>query len=733
MTVLEEGSASPALLAQALLDEEAKRQAEAHAAHAAVPVTDDQLIGVGDAEMSMRDVLRAGGITTLAIVFALTFVDEFENVAISILGPDIQRSLHLSDTGLTLMKAAPGFLIVLAAIPFGLVADRRSRTRLLAITSVLQSGAMLLSGLVVTAWQFGVGRALIGVGKGNYPVATAILTDAYPVGGRTRVLGAKNLAQPMAGLLGPLLAGGIAQFYGWRTTFVVLAIPGAALGLAAFLLKEPARGANEKAALVDENGKQLPTIESDPIPFGAGFARLQQIKTFAALMASLGALGLALSGIPVVFNLVLERQYHLDAFGRGVMTTIISLGSILGLVLGARKGDELFRRDPSRVLHLVGGGMAAFAVLFPLSVYMPNAVLLGVLQFLAGAAVAGPLAMTNALVTSVVPYRMRAFAFSVVGLQLVFVGGILGGVTTGSLSDKYGPRAAISIIVPISFVLAGAFIAKAATSVKRDMALVVEELQEEQAEAVRIASGVGADEVLQIRNLDFSYGPVQVLFDVDLVVRRGEVLALLGTNGAGKSTVLRAISGLALPERGVIRFQGRTITFTDATERVRRGIVQVPGGKAVFPSLTVRENLLAGAHTFIWDAERLERKSAEVLELFPRLLERLDQPAGTLSGGEQQMLALAKALLLDPEILLIDELSLGLAPVMVQEILKTIDVLKERGITMVVVEQSLNVALSISDRAIFMEKGRVRFEGSAAELMQRDDLARAVFLGGEGG
>ena len=217
---------------------------------------------------------------------------------------------------------------------------------------------------------------------------------------------------------------------------------------------------------------------------------------------------------------------------------------------------------------------------------MPNVWLLGALQFVAGAAVAGPLAMTNALVTSVVPYRMRSFAFSVVGLQLVFVGGILGGVLTGSLSDAFSARTSITIIVPISFVLAGLFIASAARHVKGDMARVVEELQEEQAEAKRVAEGEGADEVLQIRNLDFSYGPVQVLFDVDLVVRKGEVLALLGTNGAGKSTVLRAISGLALPERGVIRFQGRTITLTDATERVRRGIVQVPGGKAVFPTLT---------------------------------------------------------------------------------------------------------------------------------------------------
>ena len=730
MTVTDD---SPAALAAALLDEEARRQAEAHAQTAPAEISDHKLVGVGDPEMSVRQIVAAGGISTLGVLFTLNFVDEFENIAITILGPDVQRSLHLSDTGLTLLKAAPGLLLVLAALPMGLLADRRARGRLLAFTSILWSGAMLMSGLVVSLWQFAIARAAIGIGKGNYPVSTAMLTDQYPVAGRTRVLAANNLANPLANLLGPLLVGAVAHFFGWRTTFVALAVPCAALAVAVFLLREPVRGSNERAALHHDEGNALVSIESDPIPFAAGFTRIRQIKTFSALMASLGALGLALSGIPVVFNLILERQYHLDAFGRGTVTTFIGLGTVVGLVLGARKGDEVFRRNPEGVLQLVGGSMAAFAVLYTASVYVPTVWLLCLFQFLAGAAIAGPGAMINTLVIGVVPYRMRSFALAIVGLQLVFVGGLIGGVLTGSLSDSFGARAALTIIVPVSFVLAGAFIASAASSVRRDLALVVEELEEEQAEAARVADGSSSDELLQIRNLDFSYGPVQVLFDVDLVVKRGEVLALLGTNGAGKSTVLRAISGLALPERGVIRFQGRTMTFTDATERVRRGIVQVPGGKAIFPSLTVRENLLAGAHTFIWDRQRLETKSQEVLALFPRLHERLEQPAGTLSGGEQQMLALAKALLLDPELLLIDELSLGLAPVMVQEILQTVDVLKERGITMIVVEQSLNVALSISDRAVFMEKGRVRFEGSAAELMERDDLARAVFLGGEGG
>jgi ABC-type branched-subunit amino acid transport system ATPase component/predicted MFS family arabinose efflux permease len=733
MTIAPARDDSPAELAAALLDEEARRQAEAHAVAAPLEVADHELIGVGDAEMSVRDVLRVGGLATLGVLLALNFVDEFENITITILGPEIQRSLHLSDTGLTFLRAAPGVLLVLAAMPFGFLADRRARTKLLSITSMLWSGALLLSGLVSTAWQFGIARGLIGVGKGNYPVTTAVLTDAYPVAGRTRVLAANNLANPLANLLGPLIVGGVAYFFSWRLTFVILAVPCAVLSVAAFFLREPVRGANERASLVDDDGVPLPDIAADPIPMSAAFERLRKVRTFAALMASLGAMGLALSGVPTVFNLLLERQYHLGTFGRGSVATAIALGSIAGLTLGARRADDLFRRSPEAVLKLVALMMTGFAVLYPLSCYMPNVWLLGAVQVAAGAMAAAPVAMTSSLVASVVPYRMRAFALSIVGLQLVFVGGLIGGVSTGALSDALGPRTAITIIVPIAFLLAAMFIGNAAKYVRRDMALVVEELHEEHREAVRVADGSSSDEVLQIRNLDFSYGPVQVLFDVDMVVRKGEVLALLGTNGAGKSTVLRAISGLALPERGVIRFRGRTVTFTDATERVRRGIVQVPGGKAVFPSLSVRENLLAGAYTFIWDAKRLETKSAEVLALFPRLQERMDQPAGTLSGGEQQMLALAKALLLDPELLLIDELSLGLAPVMVQEILQTIDVLKARGITMIVVEQSLNVALSISDRAVFMEKGRVRFEGPAAELLERDDLARAVFLGGEGG
>ena len=175
--------------------------------------------------------------------------------------------------------------------------------------------------------------------------------------------------------------------------------------------------------------------------------------------------------------------------------------------------------------------------------------------------------------------------------------------------------------------------------------------------------------LLEVRDVDFSYGPVQVLFGVDLEVARGEVLALLGTNGAGKSTLLRAISGLGRVDGGCIVFDGVDITGSEPGERVRRGIVQMPGGKAVFPDLTVAENLQAASYTFIWDRSRVAAQIARSVELFPILGERMDQPAATLSGGEQQMLGLATAFLLEPQILLIDELSLGLAPIVVEQLL----------------------------------------------------------------
>lgn len=236
--------------------------------------------------------------------------------------------------------------------------------------------------------------------------------------------------------------------------------------------------------------------------------------------------------------------------------------------------------------------------------------------------------------------------------------------------------------------------------------------------------------LVDVQGVDFSYGRLQVLFDVWLHVEQGEALALLGTNGAGKSTLLRLLCGLDRPSAGSITYEGRDITATPAERLVRQGLVLIPGGRAVFPDLTVRENLDIQAIPIHRHRATVRARTAEVLDTFPALKRYLRRQAGSLSGGEQQQLALAKALLLDPKVLCIDELSLGLAPVVVQELMAIVRSLSESGLTMIVVEQSLSVACEICERAVFMEKGEVRFEGSAAELLERDDIARAVFLGG---
>jgi len=225
------------------------------------------------------------------------------------------------------------------------------------------------------------------------------------------------------------------------------------------------------------------------------------------------------------------------------------------------------------------------------------------------------------------------------------------------------------------------------------------------------------------------YGALRVLDGVDIGVGDGEIAALLGTNGAGKSTLLRVVGGLLAPTRGRVVFRGRDITDTDPAERVRAGIVTVPGGRGVFGSLTVAQNLRLARWLRRHDRDATAAATEGVLERFPQLRRRIDEPASSLSGGEQQMLTLAQALLCEPELLLVDELSLGLAPAVVAGLLDVLRALNAAGTTVVVVEQSVNVASTIASRAVFLEKGTVGFEGATAELLDRPDLLRSVLLG----
>jgi branched-chain amino acid transport system ATP-binding protein len=234
--------------------------------------------------------------------------------------------------------------------------------------------------------------------------------------------------------------------------------------------------------------------------------------------------------------------------------------------------------------------------------------------------------------------------------------------------------------------------------------------------------------MLQVENVEVYYGKIQALKGVSLVVQPGELVALIGSNGAGKSTMLRTISGLLRPRQGSITYEGQRIDRIAPYQIVRLGLAHCPEGRRIFGRLTVAENLRLGAVTRTSAAE-IERSRAQVYELFPRLQERSNQLASTLSGGEQQMLAIGRALMSEPKLLLLDEPSLGLAPMLVTQIFKTIQNIRQRGGTILLVEQNARQALNIADRAYVIETGKVVLEGSAAELRANPQVEHA-YLGG---
>ena len=233
---------------------------------------------------------------------------------------------------------------------------------------------------------------------------------------------------------------------------------------------------------------------------------------------------------------------------------------------------------------------------------------------------------------------------------------------------------------------------------------------------------------LELKDLRVSYGKVEALHGISLRVDEGEIVTLLGANGAGKSTTLCAISGLVRPSSGSILFQGKALHTLPPHEVVRCGITQSPEGRRVFAPLTVLENLHLGAFTST-DPARSAKTLDWVFELFPRLFERKSQLAGTLSGGEQQMLAIGRALMGEPKLLLLDEPSLGLAPILVRSIFDTIRTVNSRGVTVLLVEQNARAALKVAHRGYVMEVGRVAMEGPAASLLA-DPQVQNAYLGG---
>lgn len=236
------------------------------------------------------------------------------------------------------------------------------------------------------------------------------------------------------------------------------------------------------------------------------------------------------------------------------------------------------------------------------------------------------------------------------------------------------------------------------------------------------------ERILQVTDLSVHYGAIKAVQQVNFVVNRGEIVTLIGANGAGKSTILRGISGLEKPVAGQMMFNNQDLNGLSSESRVQQGIVQVPEGRHVFPGMSVLENLRLGAYT-MHDKQQFSKTLAHVFDLFPILAERKTQDAATLSGGEQQMLAIGRALMAQPKMILLDEPSMGLAPLFIQKIFDIIQQIRESGVTVLVIEQNAHQALTIADRGYVLESGQIIATGTSAELLASSQV-RAAYLGG---
>jgi ABC-type branched-subunit amino acid transport system ATPase component/sugar phosphate permease len=679
-------------------------------------------------------ILRAAKFAPLVVMTAAAMVPGTLGYGINLVGVNLERSFHLSNAGLGAVAFVAQAAQLLWAVPLALWADRGSR-KLVAIVSLLIVAVFApLMGLSPNVWWFVLLYLVASIGFGvNNTVHNSYLADAYPTEGRGRVFSWHNLSDPLSGTIGLLLFGLVVSLtHDWRYG-LLLGLAGFPVALLMLRLREPEKGANEASHILKSSGMDLQSQQEKAprVLLGSAVTRLLRIRSLYFELVAVAILGFAGTGAPLFGNLFFHEKFHLGTAGRSEVETIIGVAGFLGLPVAYMIGDHYFRRAPQRPLAIAGFCISAYGSLFVISLYVPKLWLCVALQFVAQSAVA-PLAICIFLtLAATAPPEMRTICFAMFGVYSLVFGGFAGSVVLGAVSDAigglHGIVVALTLIAPVC-IAGGVLLLIGSRFVRRDITLVIEDVIERFAEGKRRQAG-GELPALQIHNLDFYYGTNQVLFDMNLEVAQGEMVALLGTNGAGKSTLLRAVSGLSHPHRGVVRIFGMNSTYLEPEQIIEEGVALLVGGKMTFPGLTVRDNLRVGGHTMRRDRARAAGAMADALDAFPALADRLDQPAGTLSGGEQQMLALARVMMTHPRLLLIDELALGLAPMTVDLLMAMVRRINEEGTTVILVEQSINRAISLAQRCFFIERGEIRFDGPTAELLARDDLLRPVFLG----
>ncbi|MCO5318805.1 MAG: MFS transporter [Microthrixaceae bacterium] len=679
--------------------------------------------------------LDGGPVLVLVVLFVLNAVDELTRTAFGVLAPDIASDLGTSLAGMFTVLALIAAVALGLQVPVAAAADRFNRVHLAVMGGVLMAVFTTLVGFSPNIWVLGLTMGAAGLGKSFIdPTHNSLLADTYAPHVRARVFAVHRGANAVGQFAGPLLAGFIAYAFSWRAPFIVFGPVILVAAAAALLITEPVRGRWER--LSADAPEHLVELEEPPPTMAEAWRMCWKVDSLRRIYRTLPFLAPAVVGFVSFAAFLYADEFGLDERSRGVIASLSEPAQLVGLAIGATLGTRLFRRDPSAVFRFLGSVATAVALLALGFAFSPEwfvsvwEIRIPWVAVLFNMAISGSLAFLIpgifAAIASAIPPRARATGFSM--MSVFVIPGLVVLPLIGAVGDSLGMRVGMALMAPM-FAIGGIAIGSAGGLLARDIEDVAT-ASAARAEALH-RRNEGRRQVLTVRNLEVGYGGVQVLFGVDLDVAEGEVLALLGTNGAGKSTLLRAISGITEADKGAVLLDGVDITHAPPEQVAARGIVTMPGGRGVFPGLTVAENLRAAA----WlqrRAQRPLRTEAEAFEMFPPLERRRDEPAANLSGGQQQMLALAMALLARPRLLMIDELSLGLAPLVVEQLLEAVRSIAAAGTTVIVVEQSVNVALTLADRAYFMEKGEIRFEGPTADLLERPDLLRSVFFGEAG-
>jgi branched-chain amino acid transport system ATP-binding protein len=657
------------------------------------------------------------------ILFGLNMVTQMNATSFGILLPNIRDAFHMSNAGILSVVAVAAVVGLGLQVPIAQAADRHNRIRLMLLGATVFAGFVFGTGLAISVWMLVLMQSGAGVGQATVgPTHNPLIADWYPINSRPRVYSFYFGSNAVGAFLGPILAGLLAAWLGWRAPFIALSVPVVILVLLGLRLRDPSRGIQERKAM----GVTDALLTEEPPPsFAEGWRMVWKIESLRRIFFALPFLAASLVGFASLASLLYQQKFGLDVVQRGWVAAAAEPAQLIGLAIGAHVSSKLIVKDPGliiRFLAVVAAVASGLLVLFALAPFLWITILvnMAVTASLAaiGAGIYGSLSLA-------IPARSRSLGFSMGAIWVI--PGLIVLPIVGAIADTAGIRIGMLVMVPV-FLIGGLILSSAGRVIDRDITQV-RTLAAARSE-VLFARREGLVKLLLVRGLNVSYGQVQVLFDVDFEVDEGEVIALLGTNGAGKSTLLKAICGVVEADKGAVIFDGRDITHAPPNEIAAFGITQVPGGQGVFPGLSVAENLRVAGWLDRRHREQNAQRITEVLDMFPLLASRLDDPAANLSGGQQQMLALSMAFLARPRLLLIDELSLGLAPVVVEQLLPIIEIIRSRGTTVILVEQSVNLALSIAQTAYFMEKGEIRFHGPTSELLERPDILRSVFLEG---